>query len=96
MGKQHDDAATAHERRFPMSYDDFLAWAGEGIHLTEAGKYLAVLPDSAGHYHSAVLSDFWFDPAWFWATPTPDPLLLLAEIAPDSLAPVLAARGQGE
>jgi Uma2 family endonuclease len=67
--------------------------------LTEAGKYLAVLPDGAGRYHSAVLPDFWFDPAWFWATPAPDPLLTLAEIAPDALAPVLAAlaaRGRGE
>jgi Uma2 family endonuclease len=67
--------------------------------LTEAKKYLAVLPDGAGRYHSAVLPGFWFDPAWFWATPTPDPLLTLAEIAPDALAPVLAAlaaRGHGE
>lgn len=59
--------------------------------LIEGGKYLAVLPDGAGHYHSAVLPGFWFDPAWFWATPTPDPLLILAEVAPDALAPVLAA-----
>lgn len=67
--------------------------------LTGAGKYLAVLPDGAGRYSSAVLPDFWFDPAWFCATPTPDPLLTLAEIAPDALTPVLAAlaarRGAG-
>ncbi len=227
MTQQHDDTATAHERRFPMSYDDFLAWADEDVHaewvegevtifmppnirhqfianffqtlltlfanafdlgdvlgapvemraqpegsarepdilfviaahrdrltaqrltgpadlvveivsnesasrdrsdkfyeyeaagiaeyliidpratkervdfygLTEAGKYLAVLPDGVGRYHSAVLPGFWFDPAWFWAAPTPDPLLTLVEIAPDALAPVLAAlaaRGRGE
>lgn len=59
--------------------------------LTAAGKYLAVLPDGAGRYHSAILPGFWFDPAWFWATPTPEPLLTLSEIAPDALAPVLAA-----
>jgi len=227
MTQQHDDTATAHERRFPMSYDDFLAWADEDVHaewadgevmvfmppndrhqvitgffyallllfcrsadrgevriaplemrarpggparepdilfvaaahrdrltpqrlagpadlvveivsnesashdrvdkfyeyeaagiteyllidpratkervdfyrLTEAKKYLAVLPDSTGRYHSTVLPGFWFDPAWFWATPTPDPLLTLVEIAPDALAPViaaLAARERGE
>jgi len=59
--------------------------------LTEAQKYLAVLPDGVGRYHSTVLPGFWFDPAWFWATPTPDPLLTLVAIAPDALAPVLAA-----
>jgi Uma2 family endonuclease len=227
MAQQHDDAATACERRFPMSYEDFLAWADEDVHaewadgevtvfmppnirhqfianflqnllalfarafalgdvlgaplemrarpggparepdilfvaaahrdrltaqrlvgpadlvveivsdesvsrdrvdkfyeyeaagiaeyliidprptkervdfyrLTEAGKYLAVLPDGAGRYQVTTLPGFWFDPAWFWATPTPDPLLLLAEIAPDAFAPVmaaLAARDRGE
>jgi Uma2 family endonuclease len=64
--------------------------------LTEAGKYLAVLPDGAGCYHSTVLPDFWFDPAWFWATPTPDPLLTLAKIAPQALTAALAARERGE
>ncbi len=64
--------------------------------LTEAGKYLAVLPDGAGRYHSTALPGFWFDPAWFWATPSPNPLLTLAEIAPQALTAVLAARGHGE
>jgi len=64
--------------------------------LTGAGKYLAVLPDGAGRYHSAVLPRFWFDPAWFWATPAPNPLLTLAEIVPEALAPVLAARERPE
>lgn len=219
MTQQHDDTATTHERRFPMSYDDFLAWADEDVHaewaegevtvfmppnirhqfianffqalltlfadafdlgdvlgaplemrarpdgparepdilsiaaahrdrltpqrlagpadlvveiisnesarrdrsdkfyeyeaagiteyllidpratkervdfyrLTEAKKYLAVLPDGVGRYHSTVLPGFWFDPAWFWATSTPNPLLTLVEIAPDALAPVMAA-----
>lgn len=59
--------------------------------LTEAQKYLAVLPDGVGRYHSMVLPGFWFDPAWFWATPTPNPLLTLVAIAPDALAPVMAA-----
>jgi len=64
--------------------------------LTEAEKYLAVLPDQVGRYHSAIVPGFWFDPAWFWATPIPDPLLTLAEIAPQALTAALAARGRGE
>lgn len=59
--------------------------------LTEDGKYLAILPDSDGRYHSTVLLGFWFHPAWLWQEPTPDPLLTLAEISPAALAPVLAA-----
>lgn len=59
--------------------------------LTEAGKYLAVLPDAEGRYHSAVLPGFWFDPKWLWQEPIPDPLFTLAEIAPDALEPVIAA-----
>ncbi len=59
--------------------------------LTENRKYLAVLPDGAGRYHSAVLPGFWFDPAWFWATPISNPLLTLAEIAPEALTAALAA-----
>lgn len=59
--------------------------------LTEEGKYLAILPDREGRYHSTVLPGFWFHPAWFWQDATPDPLLTLAEIAPEALAPVFAA-----
>lgn len=59
--------------------------------LTEEGKYLAILPDREGRYHSTVLPGFWFHPAWFWQEATPDPLLTLAEIAPEALAPVFAA-----
>jgi Uma2 family endonuclease len=58
--------------------------------LTEEGKYLATLPDNEGHYHSAVLPGFWFHPSWFWQEPAPDPLLLLAEMAPAALQQALA------
>ncbi len=64
--------------------------------LTEAGKYLAVLPDGVGRYHSAVLPGFWFGPAWFWANPTPGPLLTLTEIAPQALTAALDRRGRTE
>jgi Uma2 family endonuclease len=59
--------------------------------LTEEGRYLAVLPDSEGRYHSTVLPGFWFHPSWFWQEPAPDPLLLLAEMAPAALQQALAA-----
>lgn len=59
--------------------------------LTEEGQYLAVLPDAEGRYHSVVLPDFWFHPSWLWQTPTPDPLTLLAQIAPEALRRAVAA-----
>jgi len=59
--------------------------------LTEEGKYLAILPDGAGRYHSTGIPGFWFHPAWLWQEALPDPLLTLAEIAPEALAPVFAA-----
>lgn len=59
--------------------------------LTEEGKYLAILPDREGRYHSTVLPGFWFHPGWLWRETTPDPLLTLAQIAPEALTAVLAA-----
>ena len=38
--------------------------------------------DAAGRYHSRVLHGFWLDPAWLWQDPLPDPVRLMAEIAP--------------
>jgi Uma2 family endonuclease len=62
---------------------------------TDNGKYLAVLPDSQGRYHSAALPGFWFDPAWFWQEPTPDPFLTLVQIAPAALELIVAALAAG-
>ncbi|HEY8599050.1 MAG TPA: Uma2 family endonuclease [Thermomicrobiales bacterium] len=66
--------------------------------LAEGGKYLAILPDREGRYHSTILPGFWFHPDWFWQEAMPDPLLTLAQIAPEALTAVLAAlekhRGQ--
>lgn len=59
--------------------------------LAEDDTYLAVLPDEQGRYHSTVLPGFWFHPAWFWQEAAPDPLTLLAQIAPEALRRVLAA-----
>jgi Uma2 family endonuclease len=69
--------------------------AGKGrvdfYRLAEEGKYLAILPDREGRYHSTVLPGFWFHPSWLWQETTPDPLLTLAQIAPEALTAVLAA-----
>jgi Uma2 family endonuclease len=59
--------------------------------LTDDGTYLAIVPDAEGRYHSSAIPGFWFKPAWFWEEPTPDPLFLLLEVAPEALAPVVAA-----
>jgi Uma2 family endonuclease len=50
--------------------------------LTAQGKYQAVLPDADGRYHAAALPGFWLDPAWLWQEPLPDPLDVLASVAP--------------
>jgi Uma2 family endonuclease len=60
--------------------------------LTLQGRYQAILPDDDGRYHSTVLPDFWFHPDWLWQEPKPDPLLTLAEIAPQALRSVLASK----
>ena len=54
----------------------------DGYWLTPENRFQAILPDAEGCYHSTVLPDFWFRSEWLWQTPTPDPLLKLAEIAP--------------
>lgn len=57
----------------------------EFYRLGEDGRYLPILPDARGRYHSVALPGFWIDPAWLWQTPSPNPLLLLAEIAPQAI-----------
>jgi Uma2 family endonuclease len=52
--------------------------------LNDAGRSQVVAPDADGHYHSAVLSGFWFDPSWFQNDPLPDVNRLLLRIAPDA------------
>jgi Uma2 family endonuclease len=62
--------------------------------LTPEGSYQEILPDADGHYHAAVLPGFWFDPAWLWQDPLPDPtMLLLTRIAPEMLCSALHAAG---
>jgi Uma2 family endonuclease len=60
--------------------------------LTLHGRYQAILPDDDGRYHSTVLPGFWFHPDWLWQEPLPNPLLALAEIAPDALRAALAGK----
>ena len=64
----------------------------DGYWLTPQGRYQAILPDDASRYHSTVLPDFWFHPDWLWQEPKPDPLLTLAEIAPQALRSALASK----
>ncbi len=63
--------------------------------LTTEGKYLAILPDTEGHYHSLVLPGFWFDPEWLWQEPLPNTMAILATIAPQALRGALAAVESG-
>ncbi len=44
----------------------------EFYRLDGAGRYLPVLPDGAGRYHSTALPGFWLDPAWLWQDPLPN------------------------
>jgi Uma2 family endonuclease len=57
------------------------------------GKYQAVALDEDGRYHSRVLPGFWLTPSWFWQDPLPNPLALLARIAPQALQAALRERG---
>jgi Uma2 family endonuclease len=58
--------------------------------LTPEGRYQAILPDATGRYHARVLPDFWFHPDWLRQEPLPNPLLVLAEIAPQAMRAALA------
>ncbi|CAA9568111.1 MAG: hypothetical protein AVDCRST_MAG18-1672 [uncultured Thermomicrobiales bacterium] len=57
----------------------------EFYRLDAAGRYVPILPDAHGRYHSVALPSFWLDPKWLWQSPHPNPLLLLAEIAPQAI-----------
>lgn len=45
------------------------------------GKYQPVPLDADGVYRSTVVAGFWFDTAWLFADPLPDPQFIFAEIA---------------
>jgi Uma2 family endonuclease len=53
------------------------------------GKYRAMALDDDGRYHSRSLPGFWIKPSWFWQAPLPNPLTLLAQIAPEALQAAL-------
>jgi Uma2 family endonuclease len=65
----------------------------EFYRLTNDGIYEAVPPDADGRYHSSPVPGFWLRPAWLWQDPLPDPLTLLAEIAPEAVRRALVASG---
>jgi Uma2 family endonuclease len=58
--------------------------------LTEEGYFEELHLDSAGVFRSTVLPGFWLDPAWLWQDPLPNPLTLLARIAPDAIERLVA------
>jgi len=51
--------------------------------LASTDDYQELVPDESGRIHSQVLPGLWIEPRWLEADPLPDPLDLLAEIAPD-------------
>lgn len=58
--------------------------------LNTRGKYEPIVPDTDDHYHSTVLPGFWLHADWLWQNPLPDPLALLAIIAPRALRDALS------
>ncbi|MGH2562313.1 MAG: Uma2 family endonuclease [Thermomicrobiales bacterium] len=65
--------------------------AVEPYALTDRGVYRPIPPDAQGRLNSMVLPGFWLDPAWLWQDPLPDPLRLLAMVAPGSLQALLGS-----
>jgi hypothetical protein len=59
-------------------------------HMTQRGAYEPLPLDAAGRFHSLEIPGFWFEPAWLWQRPLPQPLRVLARIAPDALRTALA------
>ncbi len=57
--------------------------------LSPKGKYEAVLPAANGRYCSVALPGFWLHPDWLWQDPLPNPLVLLQEIAPETVRSAL-------
>jgi Uma2 family endonuclease len=60
--------------------------------LTPERRFQAVLPDGDGRYHANVLAGFWFQSDWLRQEILPNPLLALAEIAPQALRDSLAEK----
>jgi Uma2 family endonuclease len=58
--------------------------------LTERGVFRLSLTDDRGRIHSTSVPGFWLDPSWFWQDPLPNPLGLLARIAPEATKGLLA------
>ncbi len=59
--------------------------------LTPEGRYQAILPDAEGRYHSVALPGFWMRAEWLWQDPLPKPLVLLQEIAAETMRAALGS-----
>lgn len=64
--------------------------------LMSAGKYQAALQDANGRYFATVLPNFWLDPNWLWQNPLPNPLALLAAIAPQAMGDLFGSTPTGD
>ncbi|MGH2561384.1 MAG: Uma2 family endonuclease [Thermomicrobiales bacterium] len=62
--------------------------------LNDDGRYEIVPPDADGRYRFRVLPGFWLDESWLWQDPLPDPLDVLADIAPEHFGGYKRASGQ--
>ncbi|MEA2583197.1 MAG: hypothetical protein QOF33_1282 [Thermomicrobiales bacterium] len=60
------------------------------LQLDHEGRYQPIKPDADGRYHSAALSGFWIDPAWFRQDPLPSVERLMVQIAPRAYRRYLA------
>lgn len=59
-------------------------WRIDCYRLMPDGKYLPMLPDAEGHYHSLVVPGFWLDPSWLSQGERLNPDAALAMIAPEA------------
>ncbi len=79
--------------RLRMTYEEFLAWANEDVHVewVEGEVFVFMLPGTrhqsvvpapidSGIFRSRVLPGFWLKTKWLTAVEMPDPLPAFAEI----------------
>ena len=64
----------------------------EPYRRSDDGRFVPILPDALGRYHSVVVPGFWFDPSWLLRRPLPDVDSLLGVIAPDAFEAYLQRR----
>jgi Uma2 family endonuclease len=77
-------------------YDKFQEYAAGGVpeywlidhnqqqaefyQLNDQGQYQSQTLDTAGHYYSQALTNFWLKPDWLWRNPLPESALVLKTV----------------